>query len=476
MATLTHLTHILQQDCQLDFNRPVLIGVSGGPDSLCLLDILWQIGIQVIVAHLNHGLRKEALSDSLAVREAARARGLRFVLKEVDVAEYAKRNTLSIEEAARVVRYQFLFQQAREHQAQAVAVAHTADDQVETIIMHMLRGTGLSGLKGMSFRLLPNPWSTDLALVRPLLSTFHEEVLDYCQKFNLQFVYDRSNLDNTFYRNRIRQELVPTLETYNSNIKSLLLRMSETLAEDEITLSQYTEGAWSECCLGQRTGSVTLNVHIIKDQTISIQRRLIRRAISILRPGLRDIDFSIIERTLSFIWQPTRSKEMDLANGLRLVLEGDRLLVANWEDDLFDSDVPQLSGSHLQLLTPGCIYLPGGWYFKAEKELNLQDAFDKASTNSNPNQVWIDFKDREPKFTIRPPQVGDRFYPLGMEGHSMKLSDFFTNVKLPRRLRKNWPLVCIGDEVAWIPGYRLSHTFRLISNSSNIVSLQLLRK
>jgi tRNA(Ile)-lysidine synthase len=475
VTTLSHLSHILQQDCQLVSTRPVLIGVSGGPDSLCLLDIMWRLGYPLLVAHLNHGLRDEADKDAMAVRGVAHARGLPFILEQADIAAYARGHAFSIEEAARMVRYQFLFEQARQHQAQAVAVAHTADDQVETILMHLLRGTGISGLKGMSYRMHPTPWSHEIALVRPLLGIFRDEVLSYCNEQNLHPVFDRSNLDTTFYRNRIRGELIPTLEKYNSGIKSNMLRMAQTLASDDHVLEVLTNEVWQDCCLEHVATGVALTINILSAQPLGIQRRLVRRAISILRPGLRDIDFSAVERTLLFLKEPTRSEQLDLTNGLRLLREGEKLWIASWEGDLPTGAWPQIDHTPHQLTIPGCIDLHGKWHLRATYVEDIQKAIAQAADNADPFQAWIDIRNPLPSLLIRPPIPGDRFQPLGMNGHRVKLSDFFVNIKMPRRVRKNWPLVCLGNDIVWIPGYRISHLHRLTVSSTQAMFLQLFK-
>src|SRR4030067_3134889 len=180
------LEGILLDECQLEPTRKVLIGVSGGPDSLCLLDVLTQLGYPLVVAHFNHQLRPEAQLEAEQVRRFAESHGLSFVMGERDGRSFAREQRLSLEEAARVARYRFLFEQTEESGAQAVAVAPTADDQVETVLMHLLRGSGLAGLKGMSPRATPNSWSQTIPPVRPLLGVGRSEGLAYCEERGLK--------------------------------------------------------------------------------------------------------------------------------------------------------------------------------------------------------------------------------------------------------------------------------------------------
>jgi tRNA(Ile)-lysidine synthase len=176
---------ILRDQCKLDPRRPVLAGISGGPDSLCLLDVLRAAGYPVIVAHFNHKLRPEADRESASVSGRARTLGLPFVTDSADVRAYAEANSLSLEEAARTLRYRFLFAAARERGAQAVAVGHTADDQVETVLMHFLRGAGLAGLKGMETLTLLPVFDPQIPLVRPLLTLRRADTEDWCRAHGL---------------------------------------------------------------------------------------------------------------------------------------------------------------------------------------------------------------------------------------------------------------------------------------------------
>ena len=211
---LDHIQSTLERDCQILPDKQILVGVSGGADSLCLLDILIRLGYPVLVAHFNHLLRPEASDDARAVEGIADMLKVPLVLGEGSANDYAQEHNLSIEESARNLRYRFLFKRAEIHDAKAVAVAHNADDQVETVLMHLLRGAGLDGLTGMPYRALPNPWSETIPLVRPLLGIWRTEIETYCTERELNPVIDRSNIDTTFFRNRLRHELIPELDTY----------------------------------------------------------------------------------------------------------------------------------------------------------------------------------------------------------------------------------------------------------------------
>ena len=466
----------LQNECLIEAGRPLVVGVSGGPDSLCLLDLLRRSGCQVVVAHLDHGLRAEAAQDADTVAGLAKRFGLPYVQAQVDTRAYAEAHSLSIEEAARVLRYRFLFEQARQHAAQAVAVGHTADDQVETVLMHLLRGAGLVGLKGMAYRMLPNPWSREIALLRPLLGVWRSQVIEYCEEHALQPVLDRTNLDTTYFRNRLRHELIPYLEGFQPRLRPGLARMAEVLAGEEQVLQGVIEAAWQQCVLHQGPGYVAFDAQTFAGLLPGVQRRLLRRAIETQRPGLRNIDFADIERGLAFLAAPSRAHQMDLVAGLRVFLEEGRLWLAAWEADLPNNDWPSLPpGQSLTLDAPGALELPGGWRLVAELAADAEAACQQAQANGDPFQAWLDGDALVLPLTVRARQQGDRFQPLGMPEQVAKLSDMMINLKLPRRARCTWPLVCSGQEIAWLPGYRLGHAVRVRRTTRRVIHLHLRR-
>jgi tRNA(Ile)-lysidine synthase len=473
---LEQLVSIIRENCLLDPDLPVLAGVSGGPDSLCMLDILHQLSYQVIVAHLDHGLRAESAQEAVRLHQIAEGYGLPYILEQGDVRAYAASHSLSIEEAAREVRYRFLFEQAARYQAQAVAVGHTANDQVETVLMHLLRGSGLPGLRGMSYRSLPNPWSQNIPLVRPLLGAWREDILAHLEQNGLQPNLDASNLDTHFYRNRLRHELVPQLEKLNPGVQNRLWQMADILSEDEHVLEIVEQAAWAGCIIKTGPGYVALDVKILRRQALGLQRRLLRRAIGLLHPGLRDIEFKTIERAIHFLNSVSRSGQTDLAAGLRLEQEGERLWLATWEADLPGMGWPQVKpGVQLRLAVPGEILLSGGWQLQAERLTANPELFEQAQSNTHTYQAWLDQDKLVLPLLVRSRQPGERFQPLGMAVHSLKLSDFMINSHVPRRARNDWPLVISGEGIVWVPGYRIGESCAVKESTRQLARLSLQR-
>ena len=471
---LENLGQILAFDCQLDKSYPVVVGVSGGPDSLCLLHRMRTSGYKIIVAHFDHGLRLESAQDAQQVEQLSKELGLEFEVGREDTGAYASEKGLSIEEAARERRYTFLYKISEKYQAQAVAVGHNADDQVETILMHLLRGAGLDGLRGMQMRSLGTGWSQTTPLVRPLLSTWREEILAYCEQHDLEPVFDRSNLDTTYFRNRLRHELLPNLESYNPQVKAQLWRMAVTLTGDQQVIAQHVDAAWAKALVELAPSHLAIKRQLFLNEKVGIQRRLLRRALTHLRPGLRDLDFATVERAIGAIVKPPASGQCDLVAGLRLLVEKDQVWLAGWEAQLpVPADWPQVSaGETINLRPPGEISLGTNWRLKIHKI----EVLDKEINKGDPFQAWLAAELLGDTLLIRGRLPGDRFAPLGMDGHSLKLSDFLTNEKLPKRARDGWPMVCAEDEIVWIPGIRPSHRFRVTETTREMVHLHLIRQ
>ncbi len=466
------LQHILASNCLLVRSQPILIGVSGGADSLTLLDILVRSGYQVVVAHFNHLLRPEASDDARVVERVAETLNTPFVLGTGSTLDFAREQGFSIEEAAREMRYRFLFDQAEKYDAQAVAVAHNANDQVETVLMHLLRGAGLDGLTGMSMCFLPNPWSETIPLIRPLLNIWRAEIETYCAEHDLTTLTDSTNADTTYFRNRLRHELIPELETYVPGFCTRLHQTADLLTADRALLEELTDQVWFETIKERGPGFVTLHPSSFTFHPLALRRRLIRRAVSHLRPGARDIDFALVQRVLAFADKPTATGQTDLGLGLRIALENDRLTISDWQTAPPTAHWPQTT-DHYLLSIPGQLDLGSGWQLQAEIPADFEAAKREAQENCNSYQAWVDLGEKQPILNIRPRLSGDRFQPLGMGEKSMKISDFMINEKIPQRARVGWPLVCSGDEIVWVPGFRLAHPYRITEKSQQIVKLAL---
>ena len=436
---LEQIVSILRQECRLDRQKPVLVGVSGGPDSLCLMDVLHRAGYQIILAHFNHQLRDEAEDEARAVVETAARLSIPCVVESADVRSYADEKKLSIEEAARGLRYNFLFAQAHRQHAQAVAVGHTADDQVETVLMHFLRGAGLNGLKGMSYRTILQTFDAEIPLVRPLLDIWREQTVAYCASRGLDPHYDPSNDSPDYLRNRLRHSLIPTLEAYNPRFREAVWRSAQSLSADHLLLTEALE-AWEQAGIVQGGDDYTvMDLDFLQGHSPALQRHLIRRAVERLAPGHETV-YAVLERAAAFIADSAR-RRMDLIGGLFLLREENRLYVAKSEAELPFDPWPQMPAQtdSIEVGLPTQAALSKAWCFSYERWQNPASAWEESARNEDRFRVWLDADSLPDKLELRVRRPGDVFEPLGLKGHSQKLSDFFVNVKLPRRARDRWP-------------------------------------
>jgi tRNA(Ile)-lysidine synthase len=356
-----------------------------------------------------------------------------------------------------------------------VAVGHTADDQVETVLMHFLRGAGLAGLKGMEYRIILPVFDPQTPLVRPLLSLWRTEIELYCRQHDLRPHFDTSNTDQVYFRNRLRHTLVPELEKYNPRFKESLLQTAQALQGDYASLQPVLDGVWKEVVIETGSGCVVFDQAALGNLSTGLQRNLIRRAAEFLRPDDRDFGFDAFERAVAFARVPP-GKQIDFVNGLFLFSENDRITLAAYDADLPFTQWPQIEQpSSLSHPLPAAggqpLELGNGWVLITE-EMRLND--ENWRPDTDPWSAWLDADRLQAgNLVIRSRRAGDVFTPLGMSGQTTKVRDFYINVKIPRRARLHWPLVCAGDQVAWVAGYRIAHPFRITPKTKNVLHLEI---
>lgn len=466
---LENFEAVLRDDCKLVKDRPIIVGVSGGPDSLCLMEAMRQAGYKIIVAHFNHQLRPESAQDARSVEKIAALLMLGSMIDGADVRAYAESEKLSIEEAARNLRYRFMFSLARDQNAQAVAVGHTADDQVETVLMHFLRGSGLAGLKGMTHSTIVKTFDSEIPIVRPLLNYWREETVIYCASTGLRASYDSSNDSMNFQRNRIRHLLLPTLESYNPKFREAIQRMSQSLKTDHDFLNDAMTSFWKNCLIEMGDEEVVFDDLQFSRCSLGLQRNMLKQSMLHLRPDL-DVTFSVLERATKLINDQTASKRVNLKGGLRMFREGDKIYICTPDAKLPFNLWPQLSPETQPIVEiPGQLELTAGWKFTSEKWRIPALAKEQAERNDDQFQVWLDADTLPQSLKLRIRKSGDQFEPLGMHGHVQKISDFMVNEKMPQRARESWPLLVADEAIVWVPGYRPAHPYRLTETTKNVI-------
>lgn len=463
----------LNNRCGIKPENAIIAGVSGGPDSICLMDLLQKAGNKIIVANFNHRLRKEADDESDFVKRISEERGIECIQGGGDVKAFAKRTKMSIEDAARKLRYRFLFDVAVHHKADALAVGHTADDQVETILMHLLRGSGLEGLQGMQFRSITE-FNSKVSLIRPLLGFSRKDLVEYCQKNRLIYVEDHSNWDKQFLRNRIRLELIPYLEQYNPAIKNNIIKLASILQGDIEILSKNTKEEFHRCVLNEIDGLIQISLDMYKELSLGMQRRVIIYLLKRLKLDREEINFQIIEQVIQFISCPTKTKHMRLFSDVDLLLENEILTFYRTNIKISSNGWPQIAEEGALLLdVPGTLVIHPEWQISS----HLLSSFEKNQKIDRGFMTcaYVDLEKLEFPLLIRRQRTGDRYQLLGLNGKSQKLTDFWINKKIPHRLRQNWPLVISGERLVWIPGFAPAHFCRVQSDSKKIGCVELMK-
>ena len=477
MQSYQQVSEFIERHQLLNCGERVVIGVSGGPDSLCLLDSLSHLGYPLICAHLDHGLRQESSDEAAYVKSIAQSYNLPFEIERQDVALKAG-SGVSLEEASRLARYNFLVRVARKNDVHVIATGHTADDQVETVLMHFLRGTGPSGLRGM----LPDtpldswvgiPDAQGIRLIRPLLALNRGQTENHCQAVGLEPVIDSSNMDPTFFRNRIRHELLPLLETYNPGIRQILLRLARIMTAEVDLLTEMVASDWESVFESLGESALVLRVESMVRKPLALQRALLRSAIKKLQPSARDVSFDTIERGIQFVSDPTRPASRPLIAGLMLRDLGEEILLYHTDSPVIYDRLPQLIGdAQVGVPIPGEVELAGGWKLTAAKESIAPGSYQTYLNAQEGDFAAIDESGLSAPLSVRTRVPGDRIQPLGLEG-TTKVSDIMINNHIPDLARARWPIVVSGDEVVWVAGIRMSHSFRLTEGTSRAIFIRL---
>lgn len=482
LVLLPRVKAYISRHSLLSHGQVLAVGVSGGPDSITLLHLLTRLRdefeLKLTAVHLDHGLRPESAKDTEFVAQTARAWGVECVVERIDVEALAKERGLSIEEAGREARYE-LFARV----APTVAVAHNADDQAETVLMHFVRGSGMAGLRGMLPKTiirrgdaggvqLNDP--TEQIVIRPLLDLPRAEIEAYIAEHNLPFVTDPTNTDRTYFRNRLRHDLLPTLETYNPNIRERLLHTAEVMAGDYGLLRGLVEEAWEDVSVRVRHAEplrVTFDLTRWRALPLAMQRALLREAVTRLRSDLRDADFTPIDNAARWSQTATSGHTADLVGGLAVQVVGEELRVGELEN-LVGALSDKRETSNVILVVSGITEFIS-YTFTA----TLLDTFliNEIENNADLNIAYLDAS--LGPFMVRTRREGERFQPLGMDG-TIKLSDYMINRKIPVDRRDEWPLVCCGEDgetVLWVCGHAIAEPGRVREGTKQVVRVEMKR-
>ncbi|MEW6034746.1 MAG: tRNA lysidine(34) synthetase TilS [Chloroflexota bacterium] len=466
-VSLEHRVLRYIQDCGLLLGVDrLLVGVSGGPDSVCLLHLLARarerLGIQIHAAHLDHGLRgAESDADRNYVTKLCRRLHVPLSVEKMDVAARRRKHS-PLEEVAREERYSFFARAAQATMADAVAVGHTADDHLETVLLHLLRGSGTRGLRGLEPR---TRWGTEdlgIDVVRPLLEMRRAETEEYCRLLRLRPRQDASNLSTSLLRNRIRLELMPLLRQYNPSVEEALARTARIARDDLRALEAWASELWGSVA-HQEGDALYLSTQKLQTCPPGLRRVLLRRALESLLGGPRDIEFAHIESLMEALGMPA-GKGLSLLGGVVVTAGYGELVLSHGPPPC---PLPPLQGEH-PLLVPGETLLPD-WRVVAE----VRDTADPLGHQPSPNplETFLDWDKIGQPLSVRARLPGDRFQPLGM-AEPKKLQDFMVDARIPRSWRDGIPLVCSPEHILWVVGWRLDERARVSRGTRRVLRLQ----
>ncbi len=452
--------------------KPVVVGISGGMDSICLFVNLVQTGFQVVPVHFDHQIRPESTDDALFVQDFTSKMGFELVLGEGNVPLFAQEHKLSIEEAARERRYRFLFEVCAKKDAQCVMVAHTADDQVETVVMNVIRGSGLNGLAGMSTYQLPNPWSSEYPVVRPMLNIWRTDIEQFINNQDIPFIQDKSNIDRSYYRNRIRHDLIPVLQEYNPGVKANIWKLAETVSIDLEFIEEKIREVY-QTIVSENDKSLLIDIKPFLKLDLSMQRRILMSVFEKMVPSQQPYEFEQIERVRKTIAAKKNGSQVDVGGGIIGGIENDVIRFNQQNVKIEYPEYPQIESTmHLEI--PFEINLNRDWFLSSQEISDAHFEEEDVNTLSDHFTAYLEVPEGS-KIKLRPRESGDQIRPLGMQGQSVKISDVMIDRKIPQKAREEWPLLIIDEEIAWIPGIKVAHTHRIKNRQNRIVKFRCFR-
>ena len=439
----------------------VVIGVSGGPDSLCLLHILKQLkeelGIELFIAHVNHCLRGvEANLDEEFVIQYAGQLNLSVYTKSVNIKEYAKNHKMTLEEAGREVRYSFFEDVSKEVRANKIVVAHNLNDHIETFLFNLIRGSGMEGLKGIE------PIRGNI--IRPLIEVDRSNIEIYCQENRLNPRMDASNSETIYTRNQIRLGLIPYLkEEFNVNIVKSLNRASQLIYDENSFLCGIAEKYYAECLLEEGKDIIKLSIKKFNQLHIAMKRRIIRMIIEKLKDELRAVEKIHIDNAIVILIREKTGTRIYVPSGIVIKIEYGKIVIAKVLAE------KEINFSHA-ISIPGEVEIP-----ELNSKLNAQILkAEEVNTIKKSNYICLlDYEKllMDDFLVVRNRRDGDVISPSGTGG-TKKLKEYFIDKKIPRDKRLSSPLIASGNEIVWIIGQRYTEKYKVTNTTKEVLVLE----
>jgi tRNA(Ile)-lysidine synthase len=433
----------------------VIAAVSGGPDSVCLLDALHQLSkdleISLVVAHYNHGLReKEDEAETRLVHDMAVSLNLPF---ETGKADHLRGQDSSVEERAREARYGFLEGVRDKHMAGKIALGHTLNDQAETVLMRIIRGSGPPGLAGI-------PPVRGKGIIRPLIGVKREEIMDYLKARRLPYAFDSSNTDKRYLRNRIRLELLPMMQDYEPQVIDKLCRLADIIREEDLFIESMASDWVDKEGRPDAEGSISIPLSSFVSLPGPLRNRVARHILKRIGRSLRKIGYDHIQAVLGLADGGESQSMITLPNGLRVRKVYNSLEFASGPGQEFHEY------SYL-------IESPGIYYMEAiDRTILLEETDIKGDgfKEGLGDTAHLDAAKVQYPLIVRNFRPGDRIIPLGMKGHK-KVKDLFIDLKIPSDIRAMTPILTSRDCPVWICGYRIDDRFKVTPSTERVLKV-----
>ncbi|WP_195270668.1 tRNA lysidine(34) synthetase TilS [Eubacterium sp. 1001713B170207_170306_E7] len=441
----------------------ILIGVSGGADSLALLHFLKKhqaiLKIQIAAAHLNHAIRGKAADEDLAfVKKFCFERSVLLYDRTVDVIHLAKKNKISLEEAGREARYAFFKELQSSKAYNKLALGHHLNDQAETVLMRLIRGTGIKGAAGML-----SETKGERSVIRPLLCVDKVSIISYCKENDLHYRTDDTNFETDVTRNKLRLEIIPALQSINPRVEDHLAEFA-LLAYEHEQLLQNSMAELSLKMITKKSNRVYLNLEMWRQQISLIQKELLREMILQLKGSLKEIEYNHILCVKQLLLSEKTVWDMHLPHGMQAVRRYDLFWIEERKTPV-----------NVEI---GCYeLLPDKVYYFAKEGLWIKtsmitdEGIKKSKELKNHSEKYFDYGKIRRKLYLRNRRPGDFFKPVGIEGKK-KIKDYFIDRKIEREKRDAIPMLAVGSEVVWILGYAINREYQPGPETQSVLKVQ----
>ena len=444
----------------------IIVAVSGGPDSIALLKVLDTLsneyGLTLIIAHLNHGLRVEADQEAQFVREISNEMGIEFEYMTVDINSLRKGTGKSIEDVSRDVRYHFLNDIAKRHHAHKIALGHQLNDQVETVLINFLRGSGPGGLKGM----LP---IRNSLYIRPLLYVNRTEIMSFLESHKIKFIKDMSNTKNIYLRNRIRHLLMPELAKYNPKLEEGLCIMAEIMRLEDDYMETLTDKILSDWGVEpDDKKEIRIKISELRKYHEAIERRIIKNVLRRSTPNNQGMGYAHIKAVQDLVHSNNPSGHLNLPYNTVVKREYDFLSFSR--DRRFERNIVKEKCEQVlyEVALPGSVKVS-----ESGKILKFTFIDPPVQIKSNRQDiVFMDYDKIHLPLIIRVGKPGDRIQLLGMRG-TKKIKSYFIDEKIPLNHRKDIPLLLDQESVIWIAGMRISERVKIKEKTRRILKVEI---